>query len=924
MRKLLLSLLFLPVLGWSEVISINQFSGLNTDDSPLTLQNGQTPDSRNVLTDDGPSLQVRNGFLKISTEPAKNMWEFPKSDGTVYQIVHTGSNLKARTSGATFNTFVATVASGVDVAATVLGDSFYFSNTVDGLRKWDGSTVSDSSTTLTVDKLVTHKGRIWAAGKTGSQRTIFGSAFLDGDDWDLDVNPTETSPVQITVSGSLDDNIEALYASFRDGLIWMKQNSFGVIFGSRRSNFSQRVISDQVGVSDPRSIQDCDGLLRWLGPRREVWEFDGANFRKISEDVDDLFATVAQGDSVSRSDITTTKDHWDSGAIDSGYLATNIISGDLNLSTMSKTAFIDNTQSAFESGDFSGGTQFENITCSIGCDPVVQLATNSVSLNFKTDDHNQENGASQLNNLLFTSAGNQNIRSVKLFMYKDGSPSDLTVNITEDDGGTVGTILASFTIDKDDVPSGFSNIAWVDSSDGSLAISSGTQYWINIPAQGSAGNQMAFGICEDGDNPTHVNDNNSTCDPEPGRFVTNGFNGLDDTDDALLFDFDADQFYSSGTFISRSFDMTFDTNTWLWKWGAFDESTTVNDGTVTYKVQVSTDDLTWSTTVQYEDGETITEDELRYIRYQAVLETDVFTTSPYVLDVSIPVLNNTLHRSTGVYTSEVISVGDGISAWSTVGLSETDPRDEVLLEINSSTSSDINDFSSGGWTAIDNGETPTISTNPYAAFRMTFDASTGTVIPSVQDVTVSWIEGSTISVASVYSNQRYWLGVSISSTNNNAVLVFDKKRQWQRFDSINMDSAHIWNSNLYYGNSSGVFQAEIGNNDNGASIEAYYKTALLAPSGPDVPSFFDYVYLTTENSDSTIQTSYQINQDGTDYSLGSYLMNTSDGIQNIKVPFYNTEVQRGKFIDLKWTVTGSDFWRLINANLYYKPGKIPE
>ncbi len=38
----------------AEVLAINQFSGLNTDDSPLQLAEGQTPDSENVVTDDGP------------------------------------------------------------------------------------------------------------------------------------------------------------------------------------------------------------------------------------------------------------------------------------------------------------------------------------------------------------------------------------------------------------------------------------------------------------------------------------------------------------------------------------------------------------------------------------------------------------------------------------------------------------------------------------------------------------------------------------------------------------------------------------------------------------------------------------------------------------------------------------------------------
>jgi hypothetical protein len=221
------------------------------------------------------------------------------------------------------------------------------------------------------------------------------------------------------------------------------------------------------------------------------------------------------------------------------------------------------------------------------------------------------------------------------------------------------------------------------------------------------------------------------------------------------------------------------------------------------------------------------------------------------------------------------------------------------------------------WNSITNGSVPTVSTQPYAAIRATFSLDNATDTPTVTDFTVSWIEGSSIRAASAYINQRYWLAVALDANANNRVLVFDKKRQWQRYSGMAIKATTLYNSLLYWGNDDGIYQAETGYSDNGTAISAYYTTPTLAPAGLDTNSKLNHLYTTTDNGDATLSTTFQINGVDTDYSLGSVAMNTSDGIQSIKFPFPVSEIQQGRLISVKWSVPSTSFWRILNGNLYF-------
>lgn len=1068
-RRLLYVTLALFAYTWvsvckAETQPINQFSGLNTDDSPLTLSNGQTPDSENVITDDGPGLQGRKGFVAFATQAPVGLWEFPKSDGTRYLIVNTGTRLLADTGGGTFQTLISTVPNDRTVAASVLGDRFYFADTLNGLKYWDATSVFIASATMKVDKLCTWKGRLVAAGIVASQRVIFLSKYLDGTNWTAPVNPSDDDAAQITVAGALDENIQALFASFKDILVWFKKNSFGGIYGSRRSNFSQRTFSDYVGVSSVETIRDCDGLLRWLGNNRKVWEFDGATFNKISEDIDNIFATVSQGDSSAKSNTQTTEAQFEAGTQSpSGFADTVTTPGNLTPKT---TTFFDTGLADFSAGTFDptdslqiylNGSDYrlsnhsyahtETTSADFGSGSFdmpfyADTATVSGTLEttFPEPFNTARDGTSGTKSVWTTVRGasgwspetmSTRIISNKLswvetsagisdYIYTNSKLSPMTQSTTvyfdmvSFSNSSGNSIFPEFYLADSQAGSrsgifgaatwwrlafiggqfsGFSNSCGLSSGSGgsfsypaTIAVNitptnytvsaNGTLVFTGTHSCGTPGMYAYMGFQNNnfGGGTTTVSIDNFTVQPQTFTYTSPAFDtavsrplwgtftatssGLTTptykslvSDDNVSYDAASTVTsgsnlgsaskryykiqaifnhtaatgsasltalqdwstlgYTTGTFTSR----TFYTGLASPLWGVLAiSSTVVNPAVINTYTQSSNDGSSWDARVAATNGIQITSARKSYLRYQIELKPTSYTAGTDVSDVTLTA------KSTGTWTSAALSIGSAITAWGPLGATFNNGSGNITIQFSTST----NGVTFSSWTVVPNNTIPVVSTAPFAAVRVIFDLDVATDTPNIDDITINWTEGSTVRAASAYSNQRYWLAVAIGATTNNRVLIFDKKRQWQRYNGINMDACTLYNSKLYFGNSTGIYNAENGYSDNSAAIASYYRTTTIAPNKLDLNTNFDYLYMTTDPSDSTLATSFQINGIPTDYSMGSFQMNSTTGFQNFKLPFGASEVQTGKNISFKWSVSGTSFWRISNGTLYHQPLALPE
>lgn len=800
-----------------QQLVINEFGGLDTDTSSAVMTQKNTPDAENVITDLG-GLQPREGFSSLSTTTCQGgLWSFPHSNGTRYVICHDTSvnTLKASSDGGqNFTTVVSTVAASLNTAVAPVGDTLYFVNTTDGLKSWNTSSITVASSTLKASQLVTHKGCLWAAVITGSPRTILKSAAVTSSSapsWQLITDPAVTDPASFFIAGGLDEPLTGLYASHLGRLMWFKSNAFGAITGDDRSNFEQKTYSDQVGTSYHESVRDCDGMLRWLGPRRTVYEWNGAQLTDLTDlptgGVKTLFETVVQGDANSRSWTQTSQSDWQAGTIGSGLSATTS-AGDVQFST---GTMID----AFSDGDFTSSpswTEFDDDGGSV-------LAGTS-ELVFADDSSGNGTGVWKLNE---ASTGSW------AFQYKctTTATSRLLFKLCQSTPTTNAAEANCYQLAVT------ANGAGAGSS--SVLISSGSAETVLLQAS----------------NDESIN-NSSSHEIKLDRQSSGAFN-----------------VYIDGV-----------------HGGGSTHASAPNLGYVSFSMHSNT---AYSSGTASVDG---------YMFFYTTVS----------------------------FQSQSFNIGTNISAWGTFTAGATSNGGSLAYVVYTDTNSSLTTIDAGTFTSsqtITNGSQITIATSAYVAVGSTFTRTASTQTPTLSDFTILWSEGSTLEVPSVWSKGRWWLGVAISSTGNNIVLPLDRNRQWQKWRGINATSMAMHNASILFSNANGTFQAESGYTDDGTAIASYYKTPDFSPGGPNVYSTFDALFLTTDRSDATLTTTYQVNGINTDYSFnGTMAMNSTAGIQNKKLPFPLDGVEQGKQINFKFSVTGSSFWRLLGGTLDYKPDPV--
>ena len=916
---------------------VNQFGGINTDDDPLTLKKN-TPDSLNVVTDNGQGVEGRKGFISRSTDTATAMWELPHSNGNRYLIKWSDSEdrLEASLDGITFNIAVATTADGVPVSGAVLGDAFYFTNTTDGLKKitfsGNTATLAIHLSTLTFSQIASWKGRIWGVGKSGSERILFGSAYTNGTSWTLSSYPDDTSPTQRTISGAFDEPITALFASPFDTLMWFKAHSFGAVYGSNYNNFSQKVLSETAGTSYPETIRECDGYVRFMGPNRTIWEYKGGLLRpenRITDSIDDLMATFSQGDAGSRQYAISTQAEFAAGT--SLYVSTTIAAGSVVLSTWTDG---DSSSSEFASGTYSNTQYCSYQLYSMSASGVCLSTTNTNILDYSFEPPNEGDD--------WTFSG---VTANGIVLPTYVTPTNAK------DGGYVSILDKTGTTHYDtytlEVLYPTSDTAWYTHSY-TATDNEWTQRTIPFSTIGPSyfgtsvmGRMARIRIKYDaemyfvsdpfmlsGSDMTYW-DNHHIIAPSTVRLVFDLFEGGVST-------------VTTGSYVSQVFDTAITTPAWIQS-ESIRPSASISYHNSAIYTRVSSNSANWDSYQLWGTGAEIlicgeSESDYcdwypripsaskRYLQYKWEVSTGATGEYiPYIFYIDMAARSSTGSwvspsvQTTGMSAHDVFTANGSLDGGtiSFVIYGDTDSTKTILngVPVASSyvTSQTITD------TAI-----PSIATAAYVFVGANFAITASTQDPQLDDMTVKWKTGSTVRAASAYYDQRYWLSLAANSTTNNRILVFDRNREWQLYSGINADSLALYNGSLVFGNSSGLFQAETGYDDNGTAITAYYTSPTYAPAGIDIWTALDMLYMTTTNSESDMSTSYFLDGKITEHSMGPWAMNTTTGYQNFKLPFSMEGAQKSKYVKFKWTVTGSDAWKILNANIYYQPDPIPE
>jgi hypothetical protein len=270
--------------GLQDPEVVRMFEGLN-ELSPFGIKDGHATRTKNLTTSEYPALAVRMGVnamqkvagtdyvggnvigaTTVSTEIqgiglrgtelnmiAGGTWYADK--GNYWKILKTGLDTTARW------TFV-------NFQGNFSANNLLATNGVNAALKYDGTMVSNLlNCPLLSNFICTHDNRVYTAVSS----TVNFSALRKAEDW-----TTVNDSGQIVVETTDGNTITGLVAG-SSRLTVFKNNSIHELFGNSPSNFSMKIVTENLGSPTGNSAQVIDGVIYFLGNDARVYQYSGGS-----------------------------------------------------------------------------------------------------------------------------------------------------------------------------------------------------------------------------------------------------------------------------------------------------------------------------------------------------------------------------------------------------------------------------------------------------------------------------------------------------------------------------------------------------------------------------------------------------------------------------------------------------------------------
>jgi len=313
---------------------------------------------------------------------------------------------------------------------------------------------------------------------------------------------------------------------------------------------------------------------------------------------------------------------------------------------------------------------------------------------------------------------------------------------------------------------------------------------------------------------------------------------------------------------------------------------------MTFLTQVSSDSISFDSFVTVDASSRIGSAQKRYIRDKIIFNVDLATKTPPIIYQT-----NLLAATTGQFRTQCIQPDSAISAWGILSCAQTltGQGSHVFFATSAVSCAALTTSSPDKWTSITNNGNITIATNTalYVGFGSLLTSATEQA--QIDACTVYWNSGVVPPpVWSAYDsikNAIYWTAAINNSSTNNRVLKFDLNNPgWFPF-SLNANALKVIDNSLYFGSSTGANWIKYGtvNNDDGAAINAYWKSKDFAPGSPFQEKNFQKISLVAQNEGSgSLNVVYALSNT----SSGTFTVNlgTSSTIQYIRRN-YNVPLQ---------------------------------
>ena len=323
MRKLLFSLGLLAGCGLlyaQSPLYISEFSGgIRNNVDATRIADNEVADAENVLFDDDATGKTRGGMIKsnstaLGSADDRNIYsqfEYRRSDGSSYHIVHASTSLYYSLGSADFTQFDLDVSSTYPMNYTVFMDTLAYCNGVTGtgVMTWDTNTTSTHTLTYSPKYITTYQNRLVIGGMANAPSTVRFSGFQNPSDWTVGTD-VSTAPVSFSINTQDGQNVVGFFWSPNGNLGVLKEKSVWEIGGYDTSDFYQRLVIADIGCTDLESVCYREGVVYWLSSEGIVG-YDGKSYSIVSDKIQGTIDEVQQLHAGSGTLSKNTVTDWD-------------------------------------------------------------------------------------------------------------------------------------------------------------------------------------------------------------------------------------------------------------------------------------------------------------------------------------------------------------------------------------------------------------------------------------------------------------------------------------------------------------------------------------------------------------------------------------------------------------------------------------
>lgn len=880
----------------------------------------------------------------------KGLWPFFGTDGTNYLVAFSSGQMWQSNGNGAWTAIPGTnnLTASAEMQCSQAFGSLWCTDGSDPVFFWNGSSTGTVASAPQGTLISAFQNRLWIAGVSGNLTQLYGSGFLNGQDWALNLYPSlSTSSVIIDIGGANDgQKITCLMGEFQGKFLIGRTYETYALAGSSNRDWTIYRFSDQIGCIEPKSIQEVNNALYWLS-KRGIEQLTGTQINPVSyyirPDVDVIIS--AAGNGVSKK--LFTQSDWQSGQLKASGpgapISATISPGNIQVSTWtiseSTTQFTLGTLNQLSTNVVSGAMSFAQSTFSFtnGSLTAGNLSNwNNISGTFNSGTNlgafcnNQDcaisscgdrsNGIDTASGYMNPSAG-YGTASIKIDVWS-GLVRGPRVKLKEctfslDNNETPCTLTTNCDVGYSTGPFMTAGIAhpWMYWYELGINISTFSNTPLDIGIDNGASGQIAYDQIVSS---VSISDTSqyavfatlAQCGGTPGTTSIRGTRSCGVTN-----------YVYSSTFTSQAYDTAFSTPTW----GLVSVST-VNDGNSSFSfgTQVSTSSTgVFDSTVaanaanQYQIGSAKKE----FIRYSLNI-THVGGPNNYCSTCNASVSLVTLNANTTAYYVTPCVEVDTPTSWGNLAVDGTQNGGSFTFWTSTGNTCNAAITSTVTWNAQTANAPISVSTaTKFIAERILFNVDVGTETPIIQDMTFNWNTGTTRPpVSSAQYLDRYYMFYTtstVSGNHNDHALVYDFNGRWTRLDDTNAYSAALYLNHLYLGdsNSTGnVYEMDQGYNDNGGQYTTSFQTADLDFGNPAQLKIMERMYLflnfnPTSASHISMTCNYVIDGSTTSYLLGTSFLSENpeaSGYYVAKYAFPVANPAQAHWINFSCSYFGSD------------------